>query len=535
MAVAVLGLACAHPTRPTLTVSPLAAPESAYLGLRSLRDTIDVTSARGRDSVAGAAARYAAARQHVQQRLAATGGALPDSDRRAADVMRRALEGDLGPLDVPSAGDTAAPSCDYDPAALATPADSGARLRARMYACFGQAARRVIVGARDTLDRLTVLGMISQSDDPVRRRALFLALAPIWRSVNGDDGSASPYRTALRAIGRSAGDDSAGYLGVSPDTLTRWLTSILEAWRSVMPDTVVEPWDYFYLAGAASRRLSPRIARGDLVPITERAYRALGADLRGLDVRYDLDPRDGKTPVAYTTFGSRGHLAGGQWVRSTAWVFATYPVGGFDNLTELMHETGHAIHISAIHTRPAFEDWPDSDPLTEAIGDVVALDVYEPRWQWRLLGDSVPLAAGLRAKYASIVLDIAWALFEVRERADPAGDPNVVWTDITSRYLRIAPHPEWSWWAMRGQLVDAPGYMMNYALGAIVAADLRDGIRRRHGAFVDGDATWYGWVSDQLFQFGLARSSRDVIPAVLGRPLSPRALLDDLHRLNVTR
>ena len=58
-------------------------------------------------------------------------------------------------------------------------------------------------------------------------------------------------------------------------------------------------------------------------------------------------------------------------------MFATYRTGGLDNLNELLHETGHAAHLAAIRTRPAFRDWPDSDPFTEAVADVAALDVYE--------------------------------------------------------------------------------------------------------------------------------------------------------------
>lgn len=48
----------------------------------------------------------------------------------------------------------------------------------------------------------------------------------------------------------------------------------------------------------------------------------------------------------------------------------------------------------------------------ELVADVVALDVYEPVWQQRWLGDSVPLADGLRGRYGGIVRDVAWALFE---------------------------------------------------------------------------------------------------------------------------
>jgi hypothetical protein len=235
--------------------------------------------------------------------------------------------------------------------------------------------------------------------------------------------------------------------------------------------------------------------------------------------------------VAFTTFGARARFRNGAWTAAEPWVFATYRVGGLDNLSELLHETGHGIHIAAIRTRPAFADWPDSDPFTEALGDLVALEAYEPVWQQRFLGDSVPLADSFRAKYASIVLDIAWALFEVRMHRQPDADPNKVWTKITRDYLKVKPHPELSWWAMRGQLVDSPGYMMNYAIGSIIIADIRARIRALHGSFTLGDTTWYPWLAARLYRFGLERPSREVISDFLGRAISPRALLDDMSRV----
>ena len=38
--------------------------------------------------------------------------------------------------------------------------------------------------------------------------------------------------------------------------------------------------------------------------------------------------------------------------------------------------------------------------------------------------------------------------------------------------LDIKPHAEYSWWAMRAQLFDLPGYMLNYAMGAFLIADV---------------------------------------------------------------
>jgi hypothetical protein len=85
------------------------------------------------------------------------------------------------------------------------------------------------------------------------------------------------------------------------------------------------------------------------------------------------------------------------------------------------------------------------------------------------------------------VLDMVWALFELRMHRDPAADPSQVWAELCERYLRIRPHPELAWWAVRGQLVGAPGYMLNYALGAIVTADLRARVKALHGPFAEGD------------------------------------------------
>jgi Zn-dependent M32 family carboxypeptidase len=143
----------------------------------------------------------------------------------------------------------------------------------------------------------------------------------------------------------------------------------------------------------------------------------------------------------------------------------------------------------------------------------------------------VSTSEGLRSRYGSIVLDIAWALFEVRMQRAPGADPNQVWTGLTRDYLRIRPHPELSWWAMRGQLIDSPGYMMNYAAGSIIIAYIRARTRAVHGPFVRGVSSWYQWVGSRLFRFGLERTTRELLEDFLGRAVSPAALLQDMRRM----
>ncbi|HEY7516601.1 MAG TPA: hypothetical protein VIC87_19070, partial [Vicinamibacteria bacterium] len=278
-----------------------------------------------------------------------------------------------------------------------------------------------------------------------------------------------------------------------------------------------------------------KIPLSRLREMNDRFYASLGADPVALGVRYDLAPRAGKSPVAFTDFGGRPRLEEGRWTTGEPWVFATYRTGGLGNLVELLHETGHAVHIAAIRTRPAFTDWPDSDTFTEALADLMALEAYEPQWQRRYLGDEVPLAESLRSKYGGIVLDVAWALFELRLHRDPEADPNRVWTDLTHRYLHVVPHPEISWWARRGQLVESPGYMMNYALGAILVADMRARCRALMGSFSVENRGYYPWLSERIYRFGLERGSGEVIRGFLGRGPSPDALIADLGRAGSPR
>lgn len=460
--------------------------------------------------------------------VGATG--LPAEDRRALDIMRRAVQrrpaGDAAPEGEPACGPGALDTFALEPLTAAT------------MACYGAAQERIVVG-EETLDRLTILGRIARTGDPARRRELFLALSPIWRSVNGGNEPGSPYRRLLRLrrdawrAGGSPLDHQGAAFGLSATQVEQWLERGLEAWRRGLPDTLLEPWDWYHWTGAASRALSPRIPSvDDLLRIDQNYFRQLGADPEQLGIRHDLAPRAGKYAVAYTDFGARGRWdSAGRLLPTEPWVFATYRTGGLDNLAELLHETGHAIHLAAIRTRPAFLDWPDDDTFTEALAELPALELYEPAWQQRFLGDSVPADAGLRARYAGVVLDLAWALFDLRVHRDPDADPNAIWAAITSDYLRIAPHPEWSWWAMRGQLVDAPGYLMNYALGAFITADLRARVRELRGASAWYQPDTYGWLSERLYRFGLERTSRQVLEEFLGRPLSPDAMLHDLGRL----
>ena len=101
---------------------------------------------------------------------------------------------------------------------------------------------------------------------------------------------------------------------------------------------------------------------------------------------------------------------------------------------------------------------------------------------------------------------------------------------ITQRYLHVKPHPELAWWAVRVQLVDKPGYMVNYGLGAVITADIRQRIRSSSVRLSRRSALVRLAVAAAARQ---RRGARNLYCCVqfLGRAVSEQALLRDFSAL----
>jgi hypothetical protein len=529
-----------QPARAASAHAALALAEREYadwLDATSAVSTIDsglMPRVDGRDR-----ARWDSRRRRLQTRLASDlenvdKSRLRDEDARALAAMRDGLVANALETSQSAPGVDAAPGCaDRNRAETSDPAP----LELALYACFDEIGDHIAFEGSHVV-RTTALQSLQEIDDPGKRKQLFFAFAPLWDAVNGRNDAASPYRRMIglaaqqeRSTGNSALGAAAASLHLSGGQVEQWLTEVLEAWRSHLRGPAIEPWDYWYSAAGASRQLLPAIPRKALLPISERFYRDLGTDLEALGVIHDLDVRPGKAPLAYTDQVRIGRRTHGVWRPALPRVSANYERGGLSVLNELIHEDGHAVHEAALRTRPAFYSL-GGDLFDEAFADVPAWCTFEPDWQRKYLGLSAPAAASLEELFSNVTLDVAWSLFEIAMLRDPAANPNAVWSGLASRYLNVVPHPELAWWALRAQLVRWPGYMVNYGLGAVLTADIRQRISSQIGPFDTGNRRWYAWTSAHLLRYGSSLDPATLLPRFLGREVSPDALLSQLRRLD---
>lgn len=444
---------------------------------------------------------------------------------KLSPVNRRALASMRADLEYRASG-SLAPTGDC---AQRTDAEGDA-LRAALYACFSEIGDAIAFEGR-TYPRTAALQTLERLNEPARRRALFFAIAPLWQAVNGANDPQSPYRRHIRAQAESARGTVAraeASLGLSPGEGEAWLARALEAWpKRAQP---VEPWDFRHSYAAGARAVEQCAQVEKLVSVNDRFFADLGADLNALGVMQDVGNRPGMSPVDYSDFVRLGRDVSGEWRPAIARVSVILQEGGIGGAAELAHELGHAVNFSAIRTRPSLALAEDDTVVVEANADITGWSVYSPAWQTKYLGCASTDAEGLRSRLGGVALDLAWGLFEIRMSRDPSQDPNSVWTEITHRYLGVAPHPELSWWAVRVQLVELPGYMIHYALGAFATADMRARIKADIGDFDSGNPRWYAYVSERLFRHGGERPPADLLRAFLGRPVSPDALIANLRR-----
>lgn len=513
--------ACAGPNGARLDAAePLLADYLDAAGAVDMLDS-DVQLAFDGASLEEWRTRYAASETALSAAIAQIDeAALPAADRRRLASMRSALALRAGEAE-------GEPQCSD----VATASLTGPALRAALYVCYDERAEAIAYGGA-RVGRLGALALLDTLPVSGERRAVFQAMSALTTAVHAGEVD-SPYRRIMRlenARMRANVDAALQTLGLDAAEGEAWLEGALEAWSRRLPYERAEAWDFRYLMRGGAAAESPACSgRDEQIAANARFYRDLGADLGALGVI--IDTQSG-APVAYADLARVGREVDGEWRPAVPWTTLAMDAGGPDAAALLVHETGHTTHYAAMRARPSLIFPDDISLLLEATADVTAWSVWEPMWQEKYADCAYPAAASLRIKLAPVMMDMAWGLFELRMARAPESDPNVVWGNITERYFHVTRHDDVAWWAVRGQLVEEPGYMVNYALGAFVTVDLRARVRDEIGNFDAGNSGWYAYMTRNLYMLGGERPPRELLRGFLGRDVTPNAFVAELERLS---
>ena len=352
------------------------------------------------------------------------------------------------------------------------------------------------------------------------RRRLFVALEPLWRTVDGDGGGASPYRRLLRPSAerwrRARLADRGERRRARPARPDRSRRSLHGDPRDLAgassAPSALEPWDYWYAIGAAARR--PR-CRGSRPRPSARPRPSLpgGARRRPGRARDRVRRRCPVRAVRRSPSRSRSRWAPGLAASRRRDLDASAAMG----LRDVRGRAASATSPSC-STRAAMPStWPRSGrgpassnsrwrhrlprgrPPTSSAGTSTSPPGRRTGWG----RPPTPRDAARSTDTARSMLDICWALFEIELHRHPERRPNDVWAEITRRRARRRPasrvvlvgHP----WPAHRQ-AGLPGQLR--AVGDHRGRGPREDPASSAGRGSTGDPGWYRFIAEALFAPG---------------------------------
>lgn len=268
----------------------------------------------------------------------------------------------------------------------------------------------------------------------------------------------------------------------------------------------------------------------NLEALTRETYDKMGLEIRDVVARSDLYARPGKNQHAFC-------LPVGRDFPYDVRVLANLRAGRPDAYwaDTMLHEFGHAVYDKHINPKlPYLLRGVSHVATTEAIALMMGSLADDPAWLTGVAG--VPedrlrehrdrIAWGARADRLAFT---RWALvmfrFEQALYADPdREDLNEVWWDLVERLQLVERPPgrDEPDWAAKIHVVVAPVYYHNYAVGHLIASQLRHYLEAyiTHGPFFISE-TAGRYLLEAVFGPGARDDWRTTVIRATGEELSP--------------
>ncbi|MFH1374974.1 MAG: hypothetical protein ABII79_14415 [bacterium] len=298
--------------------------------------------------------------------------------------------------------------------------------------------------------------------------------------------------------------------------------AILQGVEETLSPDDIEIWDLAYSYAGINAQVDAHFPADSQMPYIRSSLEKLGFNLDKLPIWFDLQPRPGKSQLAYA-FPMKSPYDIRVLANQTDGLYST---------RVLLHEIGHAVHFAHVaQERPLFNN-ALSPGWIEGTAQIAAALCDEEDWLRDCAGMSPELISRhLEAKRQQDIIYLRTTLmrlyFEYRAYVNPERDLNRLYWDLFEQYLMLPRHDELKPWAAIIHYTTHPVYLHNYLLGDILAAQTVAYLHENYGS-IAGNPAVNSFLIQNYYRFGGRYPWRELLERGTGETLNPQYLIDHL-------
>jgi hypothetical protein len=207
------------------------------------------------------------------------------------------------------------------------------------------------------------------------------------------------------------------------------------------------------------------------------------------------------------------------------------PFNGSQFYEVLFHEYGHAVNFTLMRPdlSPVFLRG-DETPLGEGLAETLGYFAADHHWLERAAG--VAPAQAARLEQAGRMQQLFWlrrtialnAYAEISHYLHPRADLDSLYAAAYRRFIAVELPPG-KWFATRDMFATGPLYFQSYLYADMIAAQLREAMRRQFGVDdLSAEPRVAAWLTQHFYAQGAAVPWPEKVRLATGTPLSTEAL-----------
>jgi oligoendopeptidase F len=297
---------------------------------------------------------------------------------------------------------------------------------------------------------------------------------------------------------------------------------LLQEWTKRLNVSQIESWDLYYVQGDILEKLSPYFPKEKQMLLLKETMKDIGIDLDSIPIKYDIEPRPGKSQLAYSFA-----IHTPDDIRILANIDK-----GINYCGTMFHETGHSVQSVFINQPSYLLREYTAGCFNEGMAQIIAGFLYQPEWlkKYTKIPDEL-IKKIKKMKREDELLSLRSSLlrlnFEYQAYLNPTQDLNKLYWNLYEKYVLLPGHPEIYSWSSLIYYTTHPVYLQNYLLADLIQAQTFAYLKSKNGSMVSNPKI-KEFLLENYFKPGASISWDILVEKATGEPLSPKYLFQEI-------